>query len=162
MGDRYFFKGSIAHRRNEPCSYYGMDVCHDCRRCRKYHCSAGDMVDFTKLSKPLKKLSDASLKIAEGDYTSRVEGIYTDEMGNLARTFNLMADNTQQAIDEMKSKQHQLEGVLQGMHDGVLAVNADNMILFLNDSAKQMLELPRYKQANRLKAVYWLVKLLHL
>ena len=94
---------------------------------------------FTKLSKPLKKLSDASLKIAEGDYTSRVEGIYTDEMGNLARTFNLMADNTQQAIDEMKSKQHQLEGVLQGMHDGVLAVNADNMILFLNDSAKQML-----------------------
>ena len=32
------------------------------------------MVDFTKLSKPLKKLSDASLKIAEGDYTSRVEG----------------------------------------------------------------------------------------
>lgn len=43
---------------------------------------------FTKLSKPLKKLSDASLKIAEGDYTSRVEGIYTDEMGNLARTFN--------------------------------------------------------------------------
>ena len=83
-------------------------------------------------------------------------------MGNLARTFNLMADNTQQAIDEMKSKQHQLEGVLQGMHDGVLAVNADNMILFLNDSAKQMLELPRYKQANRLKAVYWLVKLLHL
>ena len=86
---------------------------------------------FTKLSKPLKKLSDA--------YTSRVEGIYTDEMGNLARTFNLMADNTQQAIDEMKSKQHQLEGVLQGMHDGVLAVNADNMILFLNDSAKQML-----------------------
>ena len=81
----------------------------------------------------------ASLKIAEGDYTSRVEGIYTDEMGNLARTFNLMADNTQQAIDEMKSKQHQLEGVLQGMHDGVLAVNADNMILFLNDSAKQML-----------------------
>ena len=25
------------------------------------------------------------------------------------------------------------------MHDGVLAVNADNMILFLNDSAKQML-----------------------
>ena len=94
---------------------------------------------FTKLSKPLKKLSDASLKIAEGDYTSRVEGIYTDEMGNLARTFNLMADNTQHAIDEMKSKQHQLEGVLQGMHDGVLAVNADNMILFLNDSAKQML-----------------------
>ncbi|MFR1214712.1 MAG: PAS domain-containing protein [Acutalibacteraceae bacterium] len=45
----------------------------------------------------------------------------------------------------MKSKQHQLEGVLQGMHDGVLAVNADNMILFLNDSAKQMLGLPRYK-----------------
>ena len=94
---------------------------------------------FTKLSKPLKKLSDASLRIAEGDYTSRVEGIYTDEMGNLARTFNLMADNTQQAIDDMKSKQHQLEGVLLGMHDGVLAVNADNMILFLIDSAKQML-----------------------
>ncbi|MFR1214713.1 MAG: HAMP domain-containing protein [Acutalibacteraceae bacterium] len=53
---------------------------------------------FTKLSKPLKKLSDASLKIAEGDYTSRVEGIYTDEMGNLAHTFNLMADNTSRPL----------------------------------------------------------------
>ncbi len=94
---------------------------------------------FTRLSKPLKQLSDASLKLAAGDYTSRVEGIYRDEMGNLARTFNVMADNTQRAIDEMKSKQHQLEGVLQGMHDGVLAVDGDNVLLFLNDSAKQML-----------------------
>ena len=35
---------------------YGMDVCHDCRRCRKYHCSAGDMVDFYQTFKTIEKV----------------------------------------------------------------------------------------------------------
>lgn len=94
---------------------------------------------FRQMAKPLKKLSDASFRLAQGDYTVRVENAAADEIGNLARTFNVMADNTQRAIDEMSSKQLRLEGVLQGMNDGVLAVNGQNQILFLNESARQML-----------------------
>ena len=92
-----------------------------------------------RILKPLKKLSDISLELAEGDYTNRAEDKDIDEIGALARTFHLLEEKTQYAIEEMKSKQCQLEGVLQVMNDGVLAVNSENIVLFVNNSAKDML-----------------------
>jgi len=93
----------------------------------------------SRVSKPLNELTHATQKIADGDYSSRVSETYKDEIGELACSFNRMSDNTQNAVVQLQSKQNQLEGVLQGMDDGVLAVNNQNQILFLNQSARRLL-----------------------
>lgn len=92
-----------------------------------------------RVSKPLKELTHATQKIADGDYSGRVSEQYKDEIGELASSFNQMASSTQNAVSQLQSKQNQLEGVLQGMDDGVLAVNSQNQILFLNQSARSLL-----------------------
>jgi two-component system phosphate regulon sensor histidine kinase PhoR len=102
-----------------------------------------------RMTEPLRRLTEAARQIAGGDYSGRVKGEYRDEIGELARSFNSMAENTENAVAELTSKQNQLEGLLQGMADGVLAVGRNNEILFLNQSARRLLEKPTLKVGNR-------------
>ena len=104
-----------------------------------------------RVTEPLKQLTDAAGEISAGDYSSRVTGRYEDEVGELARSFNAMAQSTETAVSQLISKQNQLEGVLQGMDDGVLAVDAENKILFLNQSARRLLEKPGLDENTKLE-----------
>lgn len=104
-----------------------------------------------RLTEPLNRLSDTVRKISAGDYSSRVVGAYSDEFGELASSFNTMAKNTETAVSQLKSKQNQLEGVLQGMDDGVLAMNEENEILFLNHSARVQLQKFNLKDGGKLE-----------
>lgn len=104
-----------------------------------------------RMTDPLKRLTRMARQISDGDYSSRVVGEYSDEIGELADSFNAMAESTETAVSQLKSKQNQLEGVLQGMDDGVLAINAENEILFLNQSARSQLQKPNLKDGNKLE-----------
>lgn len=53
-------------------------------------------------TKPLEKLSRATRKIAEGDYTVRVDATGNDEVAALSRSFNYMADRVEISIDLQK------------------------------------------------------------
>ena len=92
-----------------------------------------------RVTEPLQKLTVAAKKISGGDYSCRVEGGFSGEVGELAESFNLMAESTENAVFQLKSQQNQLEGVLEGMNDGVLAASGDGTILFLNRSAGRLL-----------------------
>ena len=96
-------------------------------------------INARKLMEPLAKLTSAARRIAGGDYSGRVEGKYKGEVGELAFSFNVMAKNTQQAMQNLQAKQQQLEGVLQGMDDGVIAVDERGRVLFLNQKARVLL-----------------------
>ncbi len=104
-----------------------------------------------RITEPLHQLTDTAYSISDGDYSSRVVGEYRDEVGKLARSFNTMAENTEIAVSQLTGKQHQLEGLLQGMDDGVLAVSDQNEILFLNQSACRLLEKPGLKNGSKLE-----------
>ena len=47
------------------------------------------------LSKPLLRLKEASEKVAGGDFSVRIESASSDEVGDLAKTFNRMAESLQ-------------------------------------------------------------------
>jgi two-component system phosphate regulon sensor histidine kinase PhoR len=104
-----------------------------------------------RMTEPLNRLSDTVGKISAGNYASRVVGAYSDEIGELASSFNTMAENTETAVSQLKSKQNQLEGVLQGMDDGVLAINEENEILFLNHSARVQLQKFNLRDGGKLE-----------
>ena len=92
-----------------------------------------------KVADPLQKLTAAAGRISGGCYSSRVEGSFKDEVGELAKSFNRMAESTESIVFQLKSQQKQLEGVLEGMNDGVLAVSRGGEILFSNRSAGVLL-----------------------
>ncbi|MDE6063848.1 MAG: HAMP domain-containing histidine kinase, partial [Lachnospiraceae bacterium] len=61
------------------------------------------------LTRSVVELSDTTRRFAEGDYGARADIYGEDEIGTLARDFNLMADNLNQKMDELTDAARQQE-----------------------------------------------------
>lgn len=54
---------------------------------------AASYFGISRITKPISEFSEASIRISNGDYTARVDEIRQDELGRLAKVFNMMAVN---------------------------------------------------------------------
>ncbi|MCM1123913.1 MAG: HAMP domain-containing histidine kinase [Eubacterium sp.] len=61
------------------------------------------------LTRSVKELTDAAKKIADGDYKERVAENSRDEVGQLARDFNRMADAVEEKVQELSDSARQKE-----------------------------------------------------
>lgn len=61
------------------------------------------------LTRSVVELSDTTRRFAEGDYEARADIYGEDEIGTLARDFNLMADNLNQKMEELTNAARQQE-----------------------------------------------------
>ena len=100
-----------------------------------------------RIIKPLATLTQAAESIAGGNIQQEVNITNRDELGNLAKSFNLMSRQLAGRISELDRKgrefaenSERLEAVLGGMVEGVLAVDGDERILFANRAVRSMLE----------------------
>ncbi|WP_066893941.1 PAS domain-containing sensor histidine kinase [Clostridium nigeriense] len=87
---------------------------------------------------PVKELELATNKIANGDYSRRVNIHTNDEIGSLANTFNNMADQLQSKIIDSMDKQNKLEAILESMESGVIAVDNKQKVMLINPYAKNL------------------------
>lgn len=89
-----------------------------------------------KLTHPIKKLSSAAKAIGEGNLESRVHTSRNDEIGELSRAFNKMAQvlETQEGIrkrvisniaHELRTPITAIRGELEGMMDGLISADRD-------------------------------------
>lgn len=92
-----------------------------------------------RFARPLRKLTDAAEAIAAGDYNRPVPVAQTDEIGDLARAFGTMATNLRTRIETISSERSELEAILSGMVEGVLAVDADSRVVLMNAAAGDIL-----------------------
>lgn len=84
------------------------------------------------ISRPLRAMSQAAGRMAQGDYTARVADIGTDEVGALGRTLNQMAEgmagveSTRRALvadvsHELRTPLTVIQGYLEGLRSGAIA-----------------------------------------
>jgi signal transduction histidine kinase len=59
--------------------------------------------------RPVLTVADASRKLAEGDMSARVPPVGDDEIGDLARAFNSMADSLEASSDALAERSRELE-----------------------------------------------------
>ena len=93
---------------------------------------------------PLKELENVTDKISKGDLNKRVNVNSNDEIGNLGKIFNNMAEQLQLKIKEVIDKQDRLESILSSMQSGVIAVNKDNNLIIINPYAKKLFGVKQY------------------
>ncbi len=93
----------------------------------------------------LQLLGEAVRRLGSGRFDARMAGTVTAtfpaELADLADAFNSMGRNVEQTIDEARAERARLEAVLERSADGVLAVDADGGVCFLNPAAARLLEL---------------------
>jgi two-component system, OmpR family, phosphate regulon sensor histidine kinase PhoR len=92
-----------------------------------------------RLTRPFQELTAGAEKIAAGDYSHKVYDTALDEVGVLARSFNHMSVRLAAQFAQLEEDRQQLRMILGGMVEGVVALDADENILFANERAAQLL-----------------------
>jgi two-component system phosphate regulon sensor histidine kinase PhoR len=90
----------------------------------------------------VRQLGQAVQRMGEQGVGPRLVGGDGPELHGLAETFNRASEALTGRIARLEEDREQLRAVLSGMVEGVVALDADQRILYANDRAGQLLELP--------------------
>lgn len=80
-------------------------------------------------------------EIAEGNYQLRLPGRTQDEVGVLERSLNELARRTEDRMDRIVESRNQLEAILSGLEEGVVALDKNETVAHINRAAIQLLDL---------------------
>src|SRR5579885_3607144 len=94
-----------------------------------------------RIERPLREITAAIERVSAGAYSQKVHAGVTSEIGKLARAFNRMSDHLALQFQELDNDRQQLRTILSGMVEGVVAIDADQRIVFANERASQLLEV---------------------
>lgn len=93
----------------------------------------------TKITEPLLQLIKAVDRISKGDLRTRVRIRSTDELGQLARAFNLMAEKLQETITDLSHEKEHLGSILRSMNDAVITLDAAGRVVLANPRGQALL-----------------------
>lgn len=87
------------------------------------------------ITNPIHQLINTSKEIASGNYKKRVNIHSKDEIGQLASTFNEMADKLDETLSGILDKNVRVDTVINSMRDGIIAIDTNSKILIINTIA---------------------------
>ncbi|MEG0628736.1 cell wall metabolism sensor histidine kinase WalK [Enterococcus viikkiensis] len=93
------------------------------------------------ITKPIKEMQKQAVRIAQGDYSEKVEVHGHDELSQLAETFNKLSDRIEDAQDTMEAERNRLDSVLTHMTDGVIATDRRGKVITINEMALSLLDI---------------------
>jgi signal transduction histidine kinase len=88
---------------------------------------------------PVKALTDAALRLGQGDFSTSIPPGGAAEVGVLARTMEDMRRNLVDLTGTLRRREAEAQAVLGGIVEGVYAVDKDRTIRYLNPQAARLL-----------------------
>jgi PAS domain S-box-containing protein len=92
-------------------------------------------ISAIRITRPIKTLAEATQRISAGDFSARLEAKSHDEIGQLSRSFNSMADTLQH---KTVSKDY-VDSVIRSMSDSLVVVSSEGRIVTVNAATCRML-----------------------
>lgn len=92
-------------------------------------------------SRTLVQLADGARRFGSGDFSARLPAGRRDELGDLARVMNEMADRLQGEMDRLAAERNRLDAILRGMGEGLLVTDAAGSIALVNPAFRALFEL---------------------
>lgn len=83
-------------------------------------------------SRPIRAVTRSALALSEGDLAARAPAEGDDEVADLARALNRFAGEHSRSLDQLRADRDLLAGILEGMGEGVLVLDADERIVLVN------------------------------
>lgn len=80
--------------------------------------------------KPIYYLKEAIKRIAEGDFTHKINLHEENEFKELADNFNLMIGDINKLFSKVKERQIELEIILNNIREGILILDSSGKIIF--------------------------------
>ena len=96
----------------------------------------------------IQRLTDGAERVAGGDFSDKLEVTSRDEIGVLTNTFNDMAQQLQDTLQQVENERNKLDTLFLHMTDGVVAFSAEGQVIHANPAAAQMLRCEIGEQTN--------------
>ncbi|MDD4327677.1 MAG: ATP-binding protein [Eubacteriales bacterium] len=87
---------------------------------------------FNRLIRPLKETRDAALALADGNFKIRAEIHSDDEIGDLASSFNFLAERLEKTVSDLTTERNRLMRILNGLAEGIIAVDINCNVTHAN------------------------------
>jgi len=100
---------------------------------------AASLLLTRQVTRPLSETRDAAIRVASGDYAATVPVKSRDELGEVARTFNYMAEEIEHYVGEIQDQKSRLEAVLEASPEAVVATDPGERVTMVNPAAARML-----------------------
>ena len=92
-----------------------------------------------QVTRPLSETRDAAIRVASGDYATAVPVKSSDELGELARAFNYMAEEIEHYVGEIQEQKSRLEAVLEASPEALITTDPGGRVTMVNPAAARML-----------------------
>ncbi|MBS1772935.1 MAG: HAMP domain-containing protein [Bacteroidetes bacterium] len=106
------------------------------------------------IANPIRLLTEGIKEIAQKNYSKRIYIANNDEFGEMATAFNQMAEKLYEYensnINQLIFEKQRVETIINQMTDAVIGLDAKSKVLFINNTAQQLLNL----KANEIKGKY--------
>ncbi|MPM22148.1 Alginate biosynthesis sensor protein KinB [bioreactor metagenome] len=102
---------------------------------------------------PILQLTESIKQIANQNYSQRINLERHDEYRYLAKSFNIMAEKLEEysnsKLEKILKEKKRVETLINNMHDPVIGLNEDKIIIFINDEALKITGLSRNEVLNK-------------
>jgi signal transduction histidine kinase len=92
-----------------------------------------------RVTKPTEALTDAAVRLGQGDFATSIPTAGPAEIGQLARTMDDMRRNLVDLNSELRQREAEAQVVLEAVVEGVYAVDEERNIRYLNPQAARLL-----------------------
>lgn len=95
---------------------------------------------LTKITQPMQKLIEAANEIRRGNYGTRLNLVTSDEIGELANTFNHMAAELETNIRNLNHEKEHLAKELRSMSDAVITFDNHGQVVLANPQGQEIMK----------------------
>lgn len=97
------------------------------------------------IANPIKELTESIKQIADRNYSKRLIFDHKNEFGNLANSFNIMAEKLEEYnnsnLSQLMFEKKRIETLINNMSDPVLVLDENDKVVFINPCALQILNM---------------------
>ncbi|PKL41229.1 MAG: hypothetical protein CVV44_00920 [Spirochaetae bacterium HGW-Spirochaetae-1] len=121
------------------------------QKIRKFIVFSGIFIIFTsiiiiiyiskRITNPINETMNFARDFSHGDYTRRIMNYSDDEIGNLQKSLNRLADTIVGKIDSLIFEQNKLKITLENISDGIAVIGDDKRILISNKAFNALFDI---------------------
>jgi len=90
------------------------------------------------MSRSVRALTSAARRMAAGDLSGRTRAVGRDEVAELGRALDRMAENLGRTLEQLRGERDLRERILHDMREGVLLLGPDGRVAMVNPALREM------------------------
>tara|TARA_Y100001970_G_scaffold294165_1_gene447849 strand:- start:3671 stop:5665 length:1995 start_codon:yes stop_codon:yes gene_type:complete len=99
-----------------------------------------DLLIIRKMTTSIDILRSVSKKVAQGNFTEKVYIQSSDEIGELALTFNQMVSQLKESTDTILHQKEQSDAIIKSIPDGIIVTDFNNNLIIANKKAEEIFD----------------------